>query len=506
MAKKAESDTEFLLRINKMKEDSLKKIKNASQEYSKEYEDAKQQGQEVSKIFTEIEECEKIAEEFKKNPPIVISKHINGISVEYVYEDKYKEKVENLKKHHFLFKSAVKEVSIFAPTFKTIGNVYIKRAGKKLVLPQSSLPPVSKGPGMGSRSLDPNNHGFVLEDKDLVITENNSYFNLSDITTTDKHARGVFMYPNSQLEVKITKKESNREIQSMGNTKIPEVIKKNSSSKLIEYNYISTKLISGIFHIGILEIKKDANQYLEIASGYPKLEFMGAQYMMNNIASKEIDKMPAAFKAAYLAKTKLNLREKKLCEGLDSYIELCKDNSIVLFGTGQGIKNKKSGKIASVEIPTSATPDIFDLLAGKIIVKGSDVFSASPDSRTKAIMKNKDAVLQYNTISETIKEYELQLKKIRKSEKTKKPESKESIKEREKRTAELKEQLAYYKKVSDNDMVMATQMQLDELDPNKKTQSYQLDEGQILKMIEQYNKLLADLKPHLNSNFPSYSR
>lgn len=502
---KTESDTEFLLRINKMKEDSLKKIKTAPQEYSKEYEDAKQKGREVGKIFTEIEECEKIAEEFKKNPPIVISKHINGITVEYVYEDKYKEKIEKLKKHHFCFKSAVKDVTIYAATFKTIGNVYIKRAGKKIVLPQSSLPPVSKGPGMGRRSLDPNNHGFILEDKDIVITENSAYFKLSDTVLNDKYAREIFVFPNSQLEVKITKKESNKEIQSMSNVKIPEAIKKNSSAKVIEYNFISTKLISGIFKLDFLTTKKDINKFLEFESGYPNIEFLGSQHMMDNFVNKEIAKMPAAVKAAYLAKTKIGSKTSNICENISTFIELCKDKTIVIFGTGNSIKNKSSGKTASIDMPASATLDFF---ASKIIAKGNDVFPGSPDSRTKAIMKNIEAIEQYNTILETKIDYELKLKELKERTKQypKKAESQESIKERAKRTAELKEQLAYYKKVNDNDMVMATQMQLDELDPSKKIASQELDEGQLLNLIANCNKELAKLKPSLDSNFPSYSR
>ena len=109
---------------------------------------------------------------------------------------------------------------------------------------------------------------------------------------------------------------------------------------------------------------------------------------------------------------------------------------------------------------------------------------------------------------ETKNDYELQLKelKARTKQYPKKAESPESIKEKTKRTAELKEQLRYYKSVSDNNMIIATQMQLDELDPSKNKGNQEVDETQLLKMIANCNKELAKLKPSLNSNFPSYSK
>lgn len=506
MAKKSESDNEFLLRINKLKEDSLKKIQNESkeQENSKEYKIAKQDGQFANKTFAEIEECEKIFEEFKKNPPIYVSKYINDISVESYYEEKYVEKVEKLKKHHFTIARAFKKTSTYAPTFKTIGNVYIKRGGKKILLPQSSLPPVSKGLGMGSRTLDPNNHGFLLENKDLIITEEGSYFILNDIVATDKYRREVFVFPNSQLEVNITKRESLQEIVTMSGEKVPDVIQKNSSAKVIEYNFNSTKLISGIFKISFVADKEDVNKYITFDSGYPKIEFLGTQHMINNIVNKEIAKMPAAVKAVYLAKTNLSSKTQKYCENVDAFMELGKDKSIVIFGTGNSLKNKTSGKTASIEIPTSAT---LDVMAGKIIAKGNNVFAGSPDSRTKAIIKNKEIVERYNGILETKIGYELKLKELKAKPKPKpnKPETKESLKEKAKRIAEIKEEQDYYKKVNDTDMVMAMQMQLDELTATKKNEFKELDEEQLLNLIADCNKELEKLKPNLNSNFPSYN-
>jgi len=502
MAKKAESDDEFLSRINKLREDSLKKIKEESNKYTKEYEAAKQQGKETTKIFTELEECEKIAEEFKKNPPVVISKHINGISVEYVYEDKYKDKIEKLKKHNFCFRSAVKDTSIFAATFKTTGNVYIKRSGKKIILPQSSLPPVSKGLGMGSRSLDPNDHGFVLEDNDLIVTEKSSYITIADFTADDNYRREIFVYPNSQLEVNITKKESAKEMTTMSGEKLSDEIKKNSCAKVIEYNFNSAKLISGIFKIDFLKRNKDINPFLKYASGYPSIEFLSSQHQITSIVDKEIAKMQAKVKAMYLAKANHGSKNSKVCDEISGYVELCDNKSIVVFGTGNSVKNKSSGKTASIDISNTTNADF---MYGKIIAKGNDVFSGSPDSRVKAIIKNKETVEQYNIILETKNDYELKLKEIKARAKTKKPESPESLKEKTKRIAELKEQLGYYKKVGDNDMVMATQMQLDEFDSKKNAGNQEINEETLIKMIAGCNKELAKLKPSLDSNFPSYS-
>ncbi len=226
--------------------------------------------------------------------------------------------------------------------------------------------------------------------------------------------------------------------------------------------------------------------------------------MINNIVNKEIAKMPAAVKAVYLAKTNLSSKTQKYCENVDAFMELGKDKSIVIFGTGNSLKNKTSGKTASIEIPTSAT---LDVMAGKIIAKGNNVFAGSPDSRTKAIIKNKEIVERYNGILETKIGYELKLKELKAKPKPKpnKPETKESLKEKAKRIAEIKEEQDYYKKVNDTDMVMAMQMQLDELTATKKNEFKELDEEQLLNLIADCNKELEKLKPNLNSNFPSYN-
>jgi len=110
---KIDSDEEFLKRMAKIRNNAEKKAKLNSEKNVKEYEEGLKQGKETGIVFSELDKCYKIIEEFKKNPPLIISKHINSVSVEYRYDDKYKEKVALLKKHHFSFLSIVHDTYFY---------------------------------------------------------------------------------------------------------------------------------------------------------------------------------------------------------------------------------------------------------------------------------------------------------------------------------------------------------------------------------------------------------
>jgi len=183
-----ESDADFLKRIMSIKETAIKKAGENSSSYRKEMEEAKAQGAGMGKMLAEREECEKIVEEFKKNPPLVISKSIAGISVEYRIEDKYKAKVDQLKKYGFSFIQAVHSTSITPLEFTTFGNVYIKRGSRKAFLPISSseLPFIIRdGDIIGTEKS-----AFVLELKDEYQDEENNFWH-------------VFLFPNSELKISI---------------------------------------------------------------------------------------------------------------------------------------------------------------------------------------------------------------------------------------------------------------------------------------------------------------
>lgn len=475
-----ESDEEFLKRIMKTKEEATKKAAAEIESYSKskEVEESKTTGKKIAKNLEEIEECEKIVEEFKINPPIAISKDINGISVEYYYEDKFKSKVEFLKKHCFSFPSATKRTHITSPTFKVLGRAYAKRGGQRILLPESAIPPLDGGMGMGSRLLNPNDKIFVLENGDVIETEKDSYVTLNDShatvtdsgSTKDKYNCEIFVYPNSEIRLDLRKKESHSEPSFMDPSQVPEAVKRNCSTTVIDYNFVAVSLVKGIFHISILDENKDTNKYLKFASGYPDVEFLHSSKMIENIQDKFMAKMPANVLAMY--KAKLPPKSQKICEEISTFIELC-DSSIVIFGTANSIKNKSNGKVASPNAPKFVPKDF--IIPGKITVISDRIYcdtSDTPDPRARAIMKNKMTVGQYTSLLASKKEYEQKLKELKeKKSKPKVVESEASKREKEKRKIELLEQQKYYKQAGDTMMANATQMQLDEIDPPKETEA-----------------------------------
>ncbi|MDD4983342.1 MAG: hypothetical protein PHH82_00690 [Candidatus ainarchaeum sp.] len=544
---KMESDAEFFARINKMKEDAIKKIK-ADTSYSKETEEFKAKGRQIGKDLEEIEECQKIADEFKVNPPIVFSKSINGISVEYKYDDKFKTKIELLKKHNFSFLTVAKNTHISSPTFKAMGKAYVRRGGQRIVLPESSIPPC-ESMGMGSRLMNPNDSVFVLENGDIIETGNDSYVTINDFISNDDYNREIFIFPNSEVSLILTKKEEHPEPAFMDPSQVPDVIKRNSSSTVIKYNFVAVSLIKGIFQIKVLDRNKNVNNLLKFPAGYPNFEFLPSSKMMENIQDNLIAKMPAAIAAKYIAK--VGQRSSKACDEISAYLELCRDNSVAIFGTPNPIKNNNSGKIGYPNMPGHAPTDF--IITSKITIKGDSIYSDpanSIDPRARAIIKNQQAANQYQSILNSKKEYEQKLKElVEKKSKQKVVESEASKKDKESRKTELLEQQKYYKQVGDADMAAATQMQLDEIEPPKETDAMkknkELMKKELLESLEQakkanntvlvdtiqlqleiltnpqntdtstegyYKKMLvwcdneiAKLKSSLNTNFPPYN-
>ena len=173
--------------------------------------------------------------------------------------------------------------------------------------------------------------------------------------------------------------------------------------------------------------------------------------------------------------------------------------------------------------------------------------SGRVDPRAKAIVKYAFAMEQYASLLNAKNEYEQKLKEMaEKKSKPKQRESESSRKEREKRKAELLEEHAYLKMAGDDEMASAVQMQLDDLDPEKRehvareqatifkkellkeqdemrkkgndvmvaTIQMQIDtldqneegiEMYIRKMIEWCDKQIKALEPDLNPDFPPYN-
>ena len=504
---KVESDEEFLNRMAKLRSDAEKNAQTNKQKYTKEYEEGLKQGKETGILFSELDECYKIIEEFKKNPPVVISKHVNGVSVEYKYEDKYKRKIELLKKHHFPFLSIVQDTSIFSPYFKTFGRVYVKRGIQKLLLPDSSLAPIVQGYGMGSKALDPNNPGFILEKGDTIITEENSYVVLNDFISNDDYKREIHIFPNSQVTIYLSEKTTHPEPGFMDPSKVPEIIKKQSKNTVISYNIQNFSPIKGIFKVNLINKNSNANGLLKINSKYPNIEFLHSSKTFESILDKEYAKLANVPNAAQIV-ADYNARKTKLsksCDTILTHIELCDDNSLVIFGTMNSIKHKETGKIASIKIPKFATRDF--VVPGKITILENRMYSDQSDyvdPRAKAIIKYGNSIEVYNTMLQTIKEFEMKLKTSKENKfKPKKVESAKEIEEKEKRKKELLDEMKYMKKTEDIEMIEAIKMQIDEID-NPPTQEI-IDENVIIQTIARLNKEIDRLKPDINSNFPSYN-
>lgn len=489
MAKK-ESDKDFLLRIKKLQEASVNKIKSQSIKYSKEYDEMKEKGKQFGKTLEEIEVCKKILEKFKLDPPIAYVKRLNDVSIEHKYDEKYIPDIDLLKKHNYNFSTAMKSINIYSPFFKTYGNVYVKRGIKKILLPKSSSPPVEKGLGMGSKLLNPKDVGFVLEEGDIIITDKNGYFYVQDIISNDTHNRELYVYPNSEVCLNIKKKEIDSKPSYMDPSKISDIIKKNSSAKIINYNLVSLSLVKGIFSIKIMDRNKNVNSYLKIPFGYPKIEFLSSSEMFTSAIKKTIDSLPSEFREIYKSKMNLNTN---VCDDINVNLELCKDKSLVFFGMGNSIKHKSSGKIGSPSIPTIVPEDF--ILTSKIVVKNNDIYSDDVnivDVRAKELLKRKDGFEKYNYYLNLKEEYELKLKKLKEKSNASKKESPEEKIYKEKRIKELKEEIEYYKKVQDNDMLLATQMQLEELVPKEESfedkKNKSLLKSQLLKTKTHFEK------------------
>jgi hypothetical protein len=554
-----ESDEEFLKRIAKMQEKASQKASEEIESYSKssEVEELKATGKRAAKDLEEIEECDRISDEFKINPPVVITKHINDVSVEYRYEDAFKSKIELLKKHAYPFFSIIKSTSIFTANVRAYGKAYVKRGMQRIPLPENSNPPTTKSIGMGSQVLDPKNVGFMLQDGDRIVTDGDSYVCVNDFISNDDYHREIYIFPNSEAVMKVSEEVTHPAPGFMDPSQVPEVIKNKSECTVTNCNISGFLLVKGIFWVSLLDKNKNANNLLEFASGSPPIEFLHSSKTYESIMNKEYAKLAnvpnaASIVAAYNAQK----AKSKVCDEISAYIELGSDNSIVVFGTMNSVENKHTGKTTNIMFPKAGSKDF--IFSGKVTMKGNTTYSdksGNPDPRIKAVIKYQMAIGQYISLLAAKKNLEKELKDaLEKKSKPKAVESEASKKDKERRKAELTEKLEYYKHAGDTIMVNATQMQIDELDPQKQqaiideskrqgmkelleelenakkagnkaeenaiqmrinvTQmQFDLFDPQNAENIEEHvsividglNEQLAKLSPDLNTNFPPYN-
>ena len=370
-----ESDSDFLKRIMSIKEMAIKKVNEGSGVYIKEMEDAKAKGADLGKTLAERDECEKIAEEFKKNPPLLTVRTIGEISVERFYDSKLQPKVDLLKKYGVPFPSTQKRTAIQPIIFETFGNAYIKRGAKKVNLPKSSmdLPFIIRDGDI----LGTENKSFVLELKDEEQDEENNFWH-------------VILFPNSELKISIKETVSHPGPAFMVPSQVPDAVKRGSSSTVYEHKIEKIELLSGLFNIKVKKKGRDVNNIVNFASGFPRIEFHQTGGLVNELVKTEMEKAVKALGAPYLSVVSGELSKmksfdnKKGSDEINSIIELNKDGSIVIFNTGNRISLAGSNKLTK-KISTDMNNPV------KITAIGNSLYetdgSKNPDPRVTAIMK-----------------------------------------------------------------------------------------------------------------------
>jgi hypothetical protein len=392
-----ESQEDFLKRIKSVMDQSAEKAKKEPMAFTAKYEEAKASGAKMAATFKELEECKKIEEEFKINPPILTTKHIGGICVERYYDAKIQPKVDLLKKHLIPFLSSTHDTSIFPIVFNTFGKAYIKRSTKKVTLPESSaeLPFIIKdGDIIGTEDKS-----FVLELKDETQDEENNYWH-------------VFIFPNSELKISIQEKVSHPAPGYMVPSQVPDAIKRESTSTVYAHKIEGIELLSGLFNIKVKKAGRDVNNIVKFTSGFPEVEFNQAGGLMNEMVKDAMEKAGASLGAAYLSKVAGALGElkssasKKGSDEINSFIELNKDGSVVIFATTSRVALKGSSKMTKKISTAQYNPVKITAMRGTLYETDG---SKSPDQRVEAIMKMWMPISSYIASLQMKNEYEYKL-------------------------------------------------------------------------------------------------
>jgi hypothetical protein len=502
---KKESNEEFLKRIKKLRDDATSKVKSDEKKYNEEYEKGKGYGNMMKSTIEEYGLCQKILKEFEKDPPLLITRHVNGVSIKREYEKKYVDKVKLLKKHLFSFQHATYDISINSPLFKIYGEgkAYVLRDGIRKQLPSNSLPPILKRIGMGSQALDSNNEGFILKDNDVIITDENSFVDLTNIIRKSNSIReiNIKILPNSEIKLKISEKKTEQGITGMDNSERPECIKKKSKRIIIDYNISHVYLNKGITKVNVFEEDVNVSKFIRINENYPQIEFLRPVNVIETVTKNVYEKMSKDPKMQPFLSNYKNKNIKTICDSISGIFELNEDNSLVVFGTTNPIKY--NGKIATIKFNLNQK-DVELVTQGKITIKNESIYSDKSDNvdpRVKAITKYVNSLTGYYSNLNSIKELEENLKKNKTPIKIKQI----PTEEKEERKKELMEELEYMKKVKDEMGIEAIKMQLEELENPIGNTVGTFDETPTLQMIKVLKKDLGEKKKYITPIFPPYN-
>lgn len=522
----SKDDIEFLEKIMKIKDDASKKVSQEINSFS-DSEDIKKcrtDGKNFAKQLEEIEECKKIVKEFEANPVIINTVHVNGVLFERIYENPNAvKKLELLKKHNFHCLKATKDISTDTITYRTLGRVYVKRGAQKIILPKTSQPQViaSKsitGMGYGEAAISFKDYSpFILQDGDIIATDADSYLLDINGNSTENKKINVLMFPNSEIKIKVKKKQEDRKPSFIDPSIVPEIVKQRSTRTIITYSIESIELIKGIFHVNAEDYSGGNPQNLfKISSNYPQIEFRSSSQIGVTILSDILKKMKTenykdkmGLLESKYKKSIANAKNKK-CDSIYAYIELCNDGSIVIFETLNSVGYKGTNKFTH---PLSAEGNKYYLkkgdisIPGKITITSKNIYAtAESDPRVEAMVRHWYSLNTYIGMSEIKEDYENRLKETEKKPVKHHIETpaEKAYKEQEKK--KLLEQLDYYKKYGDQLEIEAIELQIKELEGKDSGQGNTgLDINYAKKMIEHAEKEMERVKPYIKADFPGYA-
>ncbi|MCK9568072.1 hypothetical protein M0R72_03915 [Candidatus Pacearchaeota archaeon] len=486
MKKENKISSALAKRLEKLRADAEKKIASQKKEdYSKEIEESKALGREQGKKYEEIEQCYKIIEEFKVNPPILYSTHVNGKLVEQHYDEKFAKKVEMLKRNNSSFNTAVHHISTFGVTFKVFGKAYIQRGAQKISLAESNI-----------------EQTVLLKDKDILGTEKKSYiYEIRDgIPNDDNHSTDMIIYPQSEMRFYIDEKTTNPAPAFMVPSKVPDAIKKNSKSTVTQQTVKNIELLNGIFYVNLRRRKRDVNNLLKINSKYPRFSFQPSSNLYKGIIDDAITKMEKENpNLSRLYKDKIISSLKKssqtICDEISAVIELCKDGSVVITRALNSVlhsNGKETKKIMKdIEKPIKIT-------LTRSTLYDTDT-SIHPDKRIFSVAKIPLSLPLYIGSIDGKKGIEESLEKKKNS--NVQQDAKAMI-------TDAEEMLKNAKEMGDKELIEMAKIRLEtnsKFASGKMQEISSVEKENLLKALKKCEEQITTLKPLIENEFPGYS-
>jgi hypothetical protein len=222
----------------------------------------------------------------------------------------------------------------------------------------------------------------------------------------------IFLFPNSELKVSVSEKVSHPVPAFMVPKKVPEIVKRGSSSTVYEYRIEKIELLSGLFNVKVKKKGRNVNNLVQFPPGFPKISFYPFSSLISEIAKVEAEKALKSLGARSSNKDLSALRElisqgkQTISDEINAIIELNKDGSLVIFNAGNAVSIAGSNR-STKKISTDMNNPV------KITAVGGSLYetdgSKNPDPRITAIMKMWLNVHQYIYSIEAKREAEMKL-------------------------------------------------------------------------------------------------